>query len=289
MYFFQGPINGSTDSMVLENDEEFAGIRLWGAVGYALAVFAGGRIGETFGLDKIFYIYAVAYLIAAVVVMGVNARPHGRDDRTSSKKDVEKVGFGELFTDKKAVQLILCGIFICGSNVANNTYFSFLYLDGGGTVSGVGTTFLLMVGCEAPFMALAPWISKKITREKSIVLAALLSVLRFGWYATNPSWQLLMGTFFLQGIVNGIILVEYVKYISAVVRPRLIGIAVAAYYAISSHIGTIVCNFFGGIVMDYLGSGGVYGLFSILNLIGVALYLIFGLHKNNLKKVLTQG
>ena len=287
MYFFQGPINGSSDSMVLENDEEFAGIRLWGAVGYALAVFAGGRIGEAFGLDKIFYIYAGAYLIAAVVVMGVNARPHGGDDRTSSKKDVEKVGFGELFTDKKAVQLILCGIFICGSNVANNTYFSFLYLDGGGTVSGVGTTFLLMVGCEAPFMALAPWISKKITREKSIVLAALLSALRFGWYATNPSWQLLMGTFFLQGIVNGIILVEYVKYISAVVRPRLIGIAVAAYYAISSHIGTIVCNFFGGIVMDYLGSGGVYGLFSILNLIGVVLYLIFGLHKNNLKKVLT--
>ena len=151
-------------------------------------------------------------------------------------------------------------------------------------MSGVGTAFLLMVGCEAPFMALAPWISKKITREKAIVLAALLSALRFGWYATGPSNELLMGTFFLQGIVNGIILVEYVKYVSAVVRPQLIGIAVAAYYAISSHIGTILCNFFGGIAMDYFGSGGVYALFSALNLIGVVLYLIFGLHKKEIQK-----
>jgi len=280
MFFFQGPVNGTTDSMVLENHEEFAGIRLWGAVGYALAVFAGGRIGEAFGLDKIFYIYAGAYLIAALIVMTVSAKPHHEMSDGVKKPDTEKVGFGELFTDKKAVQLILCGIFICGSNVANNTYFSFLYLDGGGSVSGVGTTFLLMVGCEAPFMALAPWLSKKITREKSIAFAALLSALRFGWYATGPSWQLLMGTFFLQGIVNGIILVEYVKYISAIVRPRLIGIAVAAYYAISSHIGTILCNFFGGIVMDYYGSVGVYALFSFFNLVGVILYVIFGLHKH---------
>lgn len=279
MFFFQGPINGSADSMVLENDEEYAGIRLWGAVGYALAVFAGGRVGEYLGLKNIFYIYAAAYLLAALVAMRVKARPHELSNMKKDRESVQKVSFFALLTDKRAVQLILCGIFICGSNVANNTYFSFLYLDGGGSVAGVGTAFLLMVGCEAPFMALAPWISKKITREKSIVLAALLSAIRFGWYATGPSNELLMGTFFLQGIVNGIILVEYVKYVSAVVQPRLIGIAVAAYYAISSHVGTILCNFFGGIAMDYFGSGGVYAFFSLLNLIGVTLYVAFGLHK----------
>ncbi len=280
MFFFQGPINGASDSMVLENDQEFADIRLWGAIGYAIAVFAGGRIGDHFGLINIFYIYAAAYLIGGLIVMTVKAKPHGDEQK---KEKPEKVGFDQLLGNRKAVQLILCGIFICGSNVANNTYFSFLYIDGGGTMSGVGTTFLLMVGCEAPFMALAPWISKKITREKSIVLAALLSALRFGWYATGPSDYLLMGTFFLQGIVNGIILVEYVKYVSAVVEPKLIGLAVAAYYAISSHIGTIICNFFGGIVMDWFGSGGVYGLFSLLNCIGVILYILFGLHKKDKK------
>ncbi len=280
MFFFQGPINGASDSMVIENGVEFASVRLWGAIGYALAVFAGGRIGDHFGLGNIFYIYAVAYLVGAFMVTRVEAKPHEVENKTQAANGKDRVGYLDLLADKKAVQLIFCGIFICGSNVANNTYFSFLYLDGGGTMSGVGTAFLLMVGCEAPFMALAPWLSKKITREKAIVFAAVLQALRFLWYATGPSAAMLTGTFFLQGIVNGILLVEFVKYVSSVVQPRLIGIAVAAYYAISSHIGTIICNFFGGIVMDYFGSTGVYGLFGILNTLGVILFVLFGLHKS---------
>ena len=285
MFFFQGPVNGASDSMVIENGVEFASVRLWGAVGYALAVFAGGRIGDHFGLQNIFYIYAAAYLVAAIIVTRVTAKPHEDSQGGKEKNGKDRVGYLDLVKDKKAVQLILCGIFICGSNVANNTYFSFLYLDGGGTMSGVGTAFLLMVGCEAPFMALAPWLSRKITREKAIVLAAVLQAARFLWYATGPTAAMLMGTFFLQGIVNGILLVEYVKYVSSVVQPRLIGIAVAAYYAISSHIGTILCNFFGGIVMDHFGSTGVYGLFGLINAFGAVLFLIFGLHKSKIDMV----
>ena len=280
MFFFQGPINGASDSMVIENGVEFASVRLWGAIGYALAVFAGGRIGDYFGLGNIFYIYAAAYLIGALILTRVAVKPHGQNEKQVQNHEKEKVGYLDLLADKRAVQLIFCGIFICGSNVANNTYFSFLFLDGGGTMSGVGTTFLLMVGCEAPFMALAPWLSRKITREKAVLFAAVLQALRYLWYATGPSSTMLMGTFFLQGIVNGILLVEFVKYISSVVQPRLIGIAVAAYYAISSHIGTIICNFFGGIAMDHFGSTGVYALFGTLNAIGVILFVLFGLHKN---------
>lgn len=290
MFFFQGPINGASDSMVIENGVEFASVRLWGAIGYALAVFAGGRIGDHFGLGNIFYIYAAAYLVGAIIVTQVTAKPHEGNTKAEVVRSKDKVGYRDLLADKKAVELIFCGIFICGSNVANNTYFSFLFLDGGGTMSGVGTAFLLMVGCEAPFMALAPWLSRKITREKALLFAAILQAARFLWYATGPSAAMLMATFFLQGIVNGILLVEFVKYISSVVEPRLIGIAVAAYYAISSHIGTILCNFFGGIAMDCFGSTGVYGLFGIINCFGVVLFVLFGLHKKeeeNTKKNLT--
>ena len=280
MFFFQGPINGASDSMVIENSVEFASVRLWGAIGYALAVFAGGKIGDHFGLNNIFYIYAASYLVGAMMISRVVAKPHEGLHRTEVPDKKNKVSYLDLLADKKAVRLIFSGIFICGSNVANNTYFSFLFLDGGGTMSGVGTAFLLMVGCEAPFMALAPWLSAKITREKAILFAAALQSLRFLWYATGPDSSLLTSTFFLQGIVNGILLVEYVKYISSVVQTRLIGIAVAAYYAISSHIGTILCNFFGGITMDHFGSTGVYFLFGILNASGTLLFILFGLHKN---------
>ena len=287
MYFFQGPVMGLADAMVLESDENFASIRLCGAVGYALSVFAGGKIGGLFGLDKIFFVYAGTFVIGALIVMSIKL-PKVHHHRAEEKVSVEeKVRFSELFKEKKAIALIICGIFMFGTNVANNTYFSFLFRDGGGTVAGVGTVFLLMVGSEAPFMALAPKLAGKFSQQRLIAAAMILSALRFGWYASGPSYQWLMALFFLQGMVNSVLLVEYMKYISSVVHPRVIGITVSAFYAVSSNGGTILCNFFGGVAMDHFGSVGVYGLFSALNAIGVILYFAFGLHKQKKARVAT--
>ena len=278
-YFFQGPVMGVSDALVLENDHDnFSSIRLCGAVGYAAAVFAGGKIGDEFGLTNIFYIYMGLYVLAAVTVMMTSNREKRSD---GEHRKSERVGYGQLLKDKKALQLIICGIFVMGTNVANNTYFGFLFKDGGGTVAGIGTAFLFMVGSEAPFMALAPKLCRRFTQEKVIVAAMILSALRFGFYALGPSDEILLMTFFLQGMVNGILLTEYVKYLSNAVSPHHIGIAIAAFYAVSSNGGTIICNFFGGVAMDMFGSIGVYALFSILNLIGVVLYLLFGLHRTS--------
>lgn len=280
MYFFMGPIHGLCDAMVLEYNEDFAGIRLCGAVGYAAAVFCGGKIGQAIGLGNIFYIYAVTFVLFAVILMTIQPSGSHRSGAGAAGK-TEKIRYTELLKNRKVIELIIVGIFAFGTNVANNTYFSFLYRDGGGTVAGVGTAFLLMVGSEAPFMALAPKLSKKFTQEKTILAAIMLSALRFGFYALGPSHEMLLVTFFLQGMVNGIILVEYVKYLSAVVDVRLIGIAVSAFYAVSSNGGSIICNFFGGLAMDWFGSAGVYALFSGLNVMAVILYILFGLHKTN--------
>lgn len=283
-YFFQGPVMGVSDALVLERDNEnFSSIRLCGAVGYAIAVFAGGRIGEYMGLVNIFYVYVILYVLAAITVMstekGVDSGGHKKEMGKMSASRTEKLRYRELLSQKKALQLILCGIFVMGTNVANNTYFSFLFKDGGGTVAGVGMAFLLMVGSEAPCMALAPKLCRKFSQEKMIAAAMILSAVRFGFYAMGPSDELLLATFFLQGMVNGILLTEYVKYLSAVVDLRLIGLAVAVFYAVSSNGGTILCNFFGGIAMDHFGSVGVYSFFSMLNIFGVILYMVFGLHR----------
>ncbi|SFE36926.1 MFS transporter, PPP family, 3-phenylpropionic acid transporter [Peptostreptococcaceae bacterium pGA-8] len=282
MYFFQGPIMGLTDAMALEASVDFSKVRLFGAAGYAVSVFLGGRICDILGLDKIFPIYTITFIIGALLILGI-PKEELANFHSIHKTEKAHIGYKVLLKDKPVIYLIIVGIFIFGTNVANNTYFGFLYIDGGGTVSGLGLMFLLMAGSEVPFMALAPVISKKFGINKVILVAITLSFLRFGFYSTGPAWYLLMGTFMLQGMVNGILLVEYIKFISSIVDKKAIGLAVSAFYAVSANMGTICATFLGGIAMDHFGSRGVYGIFAILNFIGLILYLHFKFEKKGKK------
>ena len=166
-----------------------------------------------------------------------------------------------------------------GTNVGNSTYFGYLFREGGGSLGGIGLAFLLMAGSEAPFMFLIPAINKKVSSEKLLLFAIGVCTFRFAFYATGPSWQLLLGTFFLQGISNGIILVELVRYFSKVVEPRLASIAVSTYYAVGNNLSTILCTFIGGIMLDAFSARGVYCFFAAWNLIALIMYLVMGLYK----------
>lgn len=272
MYFFQGPVHGLCDSLVMESDNSFAVVRAAGALGYALAVYFAGHYAETLGLVIIFYIYSAAFFIAIFIVMGLKEPKH----YSSPEK---KIKASELFKNKKYVRLLLCAFFLMGTNVGNSTYFGYLFREGGGSLGGIGLAFLLMAGSEAPFMFLIPVINKKVSSEKLLLFAIGVCTFRFAFYATGPSWQLMLGTFFLQGMSNGIILVELVRYFSKVVEPRLASMAVSTFYAVGNNLSTIVCTFIGGIMLDAFSARGVYCFFAVWNLIALIMYVAMGLYK----------
>ena len=86
----------------------------------------------------------------------------------------EKAGFGALLHNKKYLKLIAAVFFVGGTNVANNTYFTFLYSDCGGSMAGMAAAMLLMVGSEAPFMAWSKKLSDRFTLEKMILAGMII-------------------------------------------------------------------------------------------------------------------
>lgn len=277
MYFFQAPIMALNDAMAIDDEQQFGFVRMWGAVGFAGAVFIAARVAAKIGLGSIFIMYACAYVAAAFIIFLIYC--HSKESHQRSEVKTVKKRYRDLKGNKRLIELIICAFFLCGTNVANNTYFSFLYIQGGGTLAGVGLAFLLMAGSETPFMAWSVSLARRFTTEKIILFAMIVSVVRFACYATGPSYIFLLSTFLLQGFVNGIILVEFVRYVSKLVSTEYNGVAIAAYYAFSSNMSTIVCQMFGGIILDHAGASGVYLFFSLFNLAGLILYLVFGLHK----------
>ena len=274
LYFFQGPSHGLCDTMVITNGEDFPIIRAFGAIGYAAACFVGGKVSQAAGLDKIFYIHAAMFLLGAIIVMTEQEPPH-----INEKK--EKVSALLLLKEKKFLKLLLCSFFVLGCTMANNTYFSYLYIDAGGDLAGVGFCFLLMAGSEAVMMCILPKLLKKIHTEKLLAIGIAVGVIRFFIYSLGPGKGVLIGTFFTQGIMDGIILVEIVKYFVKVVDIKLSDISVSTYYALGTNLSSIVCNLIGGRLIDKVGATGTYLFFAIMIAIGLILYLLFGLYKEN--------
>ncbi len=251
--FFQTPIMPLSDAMTLENRISFGAVRKYGSLGFAAGVFIAGQLADATSLVIIFPLCAFGYTVAWIIMVRLRRSRNkeigfvtmletdtdtdsASDDRSDLKEaaftDLQKTAApsaGEnskkarrgsylvLFRNKKLMALLFAAFFICGTNVANNTYFGFLYKEVGGSIAGIGLAFLLMCGGEAPFMAWVERLEKIITMERMILISMAISALRYLWYSTGPAPELLIGTFFLQGMVNGILLVEFVRYLSKLV------------------------------------------------------------------------
>lgn len=274
MYFFQAPILALVDAMCVEERKAFGMSRMWGAVGYALGVLIAGRAAAHMSLSVIFVIYAASYVLSAVFIMAGKKTEHASRTRRGRKR-----GYRELLEDRRLVKLLVAVFFFGGTNVANNTYFSFMYTDCGGTLAGVGVAMFLMIVAEAPFMAASEPLSARFGMERMIVIAMAVSALRFAIYGAGVSPVVITSIFFLQGFVNGIALVEIIRYIAKITDPEMTALATSAYYAISSNLSTIVCQLAGGVILEHFGGCGVYVFFALYNLTGVIIYLVFGLQK----------
>lgn len=294
VFFFENPIYPLIDSTVMEAKYPFGAARKWGAIGFALGIGIAGFIAEHFGLISIFPMFAGFFLLTAILLWSFikiqKGMPETKDTlelrlsvgpMETKRQDEQGGSYKELLTNRKYIALLASAFFFNGPALAHNTYFSFLYIGVGGSISGMGLVLLLMVISEAPVMAFSERISGIFTMEKAILLAMMISTIRFFWYSTSPPHELIFATFFLQGITNGIVLVEVVKYISKVVGPSMLSLAIPLQTAISSNCGTIICQFLGGIIVERFGGHGVYFFYGALNFLGILIYVISGLYSRD--------
>jgi PPP family 3-phenylpropionic acid transporter len=289
MYFFQAPIMSLTDAFVVQRAQHFGSLRAWGAVGFASGVFLAGIASDNFGIRTFFWIYILSFIIAAgMVYLTGHAKgasytepdcAGGENDELKYEKKRKKSGYLDVLKNRKLRNLIICAFFMGGTNVANNTYFSFLYIEGGGTVACVGIAMLLMVGSEVPFMAWCEKLAARFTMEKIILAAMIISVIRFFIYGAGLPWWGLIIVSFSQGAVNGILLIEFVRYVYKLAPKGSESLAISAYYVISSNLSTVLCQTLGGIILDAAGASGVYVFFCLYNFIGVLMYCKYRLYK----------
>ncbi|MCF6093928.1 MFS transporter [Microaerobacter geothermalis] len=264
--FFQSSLVPLSDHVALtyshQHYVDYGNMRLWGSVGFAVAVFVSGYVIEWTSVHSIFLLFSVSFLLSGILMRGL---PVGQ--RIERPKIWE--GIKNLRTYKRYLLFLPSAFFIFGPINANNTYLGLLYQDVGGSIIGVGILFLLAVGSEAPFMRWSGKMIRKLGIEETIILAGVVSALRWVIYAMGAAPIVMISIFFLQGISVGLYLAAAATYVRENTPPELQVTALAIYASMGNGLGTMAFNFFGGMVYETFHIYATYILFTVVTLTGI--------------------
>lgn len=272
--FFQSAVIPITDSLALgyakKRQLQFGDIRMWGAVGFALAAFITGLLVDRWGPSVLFYSYCLALLIAILFVWRVP-----EEVAESSRFTVNMFkGVKDLLRIPRFLLFLMASFCVFGTVNANNIWFSLYYQEIGGTVAGVGLAFLLFAGSEAPFMKLAGTLVRKYGLELTLLSAAVFSAFRWFWYSSAPSTTAILAIFFIQGISVGFYLATAAQFVRENTPASLQVTAIAIFFSVGSGLGTMLCNLVAGWIKDSYSMLAIYMFFGVMTAIGIIPLLI---------------
>ncbi|WLD92431.1 MFS transporter [Alkalihalobacillus sp. AL-G] len=268
---FQSAIIPVSDSITLNyvtaTKKDYGNFRLWGAVGFALAVFVMGTLAETTGLKIIFYCFAGVLILCMLFVLSMPK------ENNTIQVDL-RTGISKLFRMPKFVLFLFTTFSVFGPILSNNFYFGLYIQELGGTLIGVGIAFLLATGSEAPFMKFSGnWI-RKAGIEKILITATLISALRWLFYFTEPSLAVVYATTIAQGLSIGLFIPAALQYVREIAPKDIKVTAVALYSSVGNGLGSWFCTFFGGMIYEAFSLFAMYLFFGTMTFVGLILLII---------------
>ncbi|WP_374720419.1 MFS transporter [Parageobacillus toebii] len=262
----QSAIVPISDSIALhyaqKNGEKYGSIRLWGSIGFAVAVLIGGWLSDRIALVVIFYLFSFMLILS-----GLLASRLPKESQTMKAEALR--GMAQLFRIPHFVLLLLATFFIFGPILANNFYFGIFIKQLGGTLTGIGLAFLLAAGSEAPFMKMTDGLIHRFGMVPLLMFATAVSCLRWLFYFFEPPLFFVYMTTIVQGLSVGLSIPAALQYVRDVAPKQVRATAVSLYSAVGNGLGVWFCTFIGGYMLERYHIGAVYLFFSICTFVGM--------------------
>ena len=243
----------------------YGNIRLFGSLGFGLAVFIMGRLSE-YTPNVIFYAFFVTLLFASLLSFRL-------PKENNIKKAKLLLGVKELFRIRKFIAFLFVTFLIFGPSLANNFYFGLFINELGGSYTGIGIAFLIAVLSEIPFMQVSGRMIQKFGLLQVVTIAGAISMVRWFFYFLEPSLALVYASAILQGLSIGLFIPAALQYIRGITPTQITATAVTIYSAIGNGLGNWFSTFLSGLIYEKYTINGVYLFFTILSFLGVLMSL----------------
>ncbi|MGM0874967.1 MAG: MFS transporter [Bacillota bacterium] len=246
----------------------YGSLRLWGAVGFAIAVLIVGWLSDHTSLSVIFYVFSITLFVSCLFAWQL-------PKQSQSMRISLKEGFKELLNVPKYFVFLFIAFLVLGPILGNNSYFGILIAEVGGGLTGIGIAFLLAAGSEAPFMRIASkWISK-LGMINILILATVVSSIRWFLYFMEPPLSIIYISTIAQGLSVGLFIPAAIQYVRDLAPEKVGASAISLYSAIGNGLGNWFCTFGGGLILEGFSVLHVYLFFGIMSSLGLIVLLWF--------------
>ena len=267
-FFWQGALpqfEALTLSRLGERATRYVHVRLWGSVGYVVAVMGVGALLESLSVASVpFFVLAALLLVAAAAaVVPADARP-------GQPPAAEPAGSG----GRPAFPGWLIAFFIASlamqaSHGAFYTFFTPFLLDHGYRPAWIGGLWALGVVCEIVLFVFAHRWIERFPVERLLLACFAAAVVRWGLTAAladHPVW--LAGSQVLHAASFGLHHALAMYVLRRAFRERHLGRAQAVYASVSFGAGSAIGSLVAGQLWDSFGGEAAFLGAAILAALG---------------------
>jgi len=250
-----------SDSLLLnhlgDRAEEYGQFRVWGSLGYMLAIMPFGWIIENTQSETTFILAAAGLFLSLFLVYKLP-----KSNRTIKITSLNS--FKLLFKNKDLLYFLVFTFFIQAPLTANFVYFPIYFKSIGGGETLLGLGMFIAAGSELIIFQKADIFLKKFKLKKVLLLSALAFGLRWFLIAIWSSPVLILLTQLFHGLTFALFHVTAVGYISKLVGEKFRSTGQNLYASIIS-ISTVVSSLLGGIIYDGAGGSAMYAVGSAVS------------------------
>lgn len=263
-------VESLTFSHLADESHRYSRIRVWGSVGFIVAVLLGGALLDHLPIGDV---PAMVFVVLLGILVTAFRLPEGRRVSRAvaeaSTPDLPLASLRSVLGDKQ-VWMLLLACFLMSS--AHGVYYVFysIHLDNLGYSKGmIGLLWSLGVLVEIGlFMVMAPLMQRYSLRALLLATYAV-AVVRFlmiGWCAESLIFLLIAQT--MHGLTFGVHHAAAIAAVNQWFPQHIHARGQALYSSISFGGGGLFGGIVSGLVWDSLGAGWAFSLGSVFSLVG---------------------
>ncbi|ACL69829.1 MFS transporter [Halothermothrix orenii] len=274
---FQKPVIPLADALLLnylgKRGNLYGRYRVWGSIGFTITVWLIGYYLENTNPANLFYINAVALLVALLFILKV---PEGKEAiRVNRLKE-----FTGLLKNMDLFYFLLFTFFIQLTLFSNYTFFPLYVLDNGSRESLIGLALTVGATSEMFIFVYSDNIFRKFKIKSIFMISSIAFTLRWFLLAYFPVSSVFIGSQLLHSLTFGLFHVTAVNYINIICGEDFKATG-QNLYATMLGISSIVGNYLGGNIYENMGGNKLYFYWALITLIsGLIYYINLSLNKN---------